>query len=180
MSRDFERQATATQQSEGDKRIETKATERDAVLRQLSASAEQYSLELASNRWVLPVLRYHITGRFGDRSHLWATVHTGLDFAAPTGTPIHAVATGIVTFAGFDGPYGFKTVVKLADGTELWYCHQSRIHVAVGDRVARGSVIGEIGATGNVTGPHLHLEVRPGGGEPVDPEVALPEHGVHP
>ena len=91
-----------------------------------------------------------------------------------------SIAAGTVTFAGYDGSYGNKVVVLLKDGTEIWYCHQSRILVSVGDLVVARSPIGEVGSTGNVTGPHLHLEVRPGGLGPIDPEIAFPEHGVSP
>jgi murein DD-endopeptidase MepM/ murein hydrolase activator NlpD len=129
---------------------------------------------------VLPVRGYRLTGRFGDRSGLWSSVHTGLDFAAPYGTPIRSVTAGVVIATGYDGRYGNKTVVRLADGTELWFCHQSAVHVAVGERVRPGKVIGAIGTTGNVTGPHLHLEVRPSGDGPVDPLTWLRRHGVRP
>ena len=91
-----------------------------------------------------------------------------------------AVANGTVTETGYDGAYGNKTVVTLDDGTEIWYCHQTSIYVSVGDRVNGGEVIGTVGATGNVTGSHLHLEVRPGGGGPVDPFQAFVEHGIVP
>jgi murein DD-endopeptidase MepM/ murein hydrolase activator NlpD len=131
-------------------------------------------------RFVLPVAHYRLTGRFGDRSGLWSTVHTGLDFAAPSGTPLRSVADGTVLSTGYDGRYGEKTVIRLADGTELWFCHQSRIDVRVGERVARGQVIGAIGSTGNVTGPHLHLEVHRGAGEPVDPFAWLRSRGLRP
>lgn len=137
-------------------------------------------LHAALPSWVLPVHSYRLTGRFDDRSSLWATVHTGLDFAAPSGTPIRNVGTGIVTAIGFDGRYGNKTVVTLADGTRLWYCHQSKVEVVVGQWVRPGEVIGEIGSTGNVTGPHLHLEVRPRPDVPVDPEPWLRAHGLRP
>ncbi|MBW8749947.1 MAG: M23 family metallopeptidase [Propionibacteriales bacterium] len=129
---------------------------------------------------VLPVHGYRLTGRFGDRSSLWTSVHTGLDFAAGSGTPIHSVAAGRVVSTGYDGRYGNKTVLRLADGTELWFCHQSRIDVEVGEQVRPGEVIGAIGSTGNVTGPHLHLEVRPGGGDPVDPFAWLRQRGARP
>jgi murein DD-endopeptidase MepM/ murein hydrolase activator NlpD len=130
--------------------------------------------------FVLPVAHYRLTGRFGDRSGLWSTVHTGLDFAAPSGTPIRSVAAGTVLSTGYDGRYGEKTVIRLADGTELWFCHQSRIDVRVGEQVGRGRVVGAIGSTGNVTGPHLHLEVHPGGGDPVDPFAWLRSRGLRP
>ncbi|WP_222430389.1 M23 family metallopeptidase [Nocardioides sp. J9] len=111
---------------------------------------------------------------------LWSSYHTGLDFAAPSGTPLYAVTNAVVTSTGFDGAYGNKTVLTLEDGTEIWYCHQSSIAASVGDTVRAGELIGYVGSTGHVTGPHLHLEVRPGGGDPVDPDAALRQHGVTP
>ena len=131
-------------------------------------------------QWALPLRFYRITGTFGERSYLWSTVHTGLDFAAPTGASIDAVARGEVTQAGWAGAYGYRTIVTLPDGTEIWYCHQASIAVSVGDGVDRGQTIGTVGSTGNVTGPHLHLEVRPGGGEPVDPLPAFPSTASSP
>lgn len=128
----------------------------------------------------LPVAHYVLTGRFGDVSGLWRTVHTGLDFAAPEGTPIHAIAAGVVTATGYDGSYGNKTVVRLDDGTVLWFCHQSAFEVHAGQRVQPGEVIGLIGATGNATGPHLHLEVHPHGGVAVDPFAWLAHQGIRP
>ncbi|KAB2809710.1 peptidoglycan DD-metalloendopeptidase family protein [Pimelobacter simplex] len=136
---------------------------------------------MALNRWVLPVdpSVYRLTARYGEYG-LWSSYHTGLDFAAPTGTPIRAVTNGVVTSASFDGAYGNKTVITLDDGTELWFCHQSAFAVSTGDKVRAGELIGYVGGTGHVTGPHLHLEVRPGGGDPVDPDAALRQHGVTP
>ncbi|GAB4003754.1 M23 family metallopeptidase [Nocardioides ultimimeridianus] len=128
----------------------------------------------------LPVVHYRLTGRFGDVSGLWRTVHTGLDFAAPEGTPIHAIAEGVVLSTGYDGSYGNKTVVRLDDGTVLWFCHQSAFEVKVGQRVEPGQVIGLIGATGNTTGPHLHLEVHPHGGDAIDPFTWLVHQGLEP
>ena len=129
--------------------------------------------------WVLPVEGYHLTGRFGASSGLWSSTHTGLDLAAPEGAEIHSIGPGVVTAASYDGAFGNKTVVRLHDGTVLWYCHQSEFGVEVGDRLAPGDLLGYVGSTGNVTGPHLHLEVHPGNGDPIDPEAWLPEHGLH-
>lgn len=128
----------------------------------------------------LPVRGYRLTGRYGDVSGLWTSVHTGLDFAVPSGTAIRSVAAGRVVSTGYDGRYGNKTVIRLAGGTELWYCHQSEIDVRVGQRVRAGQVLGAVGSTGNVTGPHLHLEVRPRADEPVDPLTWLRSHGLRP
>lgn len=130
--------------------------------------------------WVLPVVGYHLTGRFGQTSGLWSSTHTGLDFAAPEGTEIRSIGPGQVVSTQYDDAYGNKTVVKLDDGTELWYCHQSEFGVEPGQRVRPGDVIGYVGSTGNVTGPHLHLEVHPAGGEPIDPEAWLPGRRLRP
>ncbi len=118
-----------------------------------------------------------LTARFGDYG-LWASFHTGLDFNGETGDPIHAISGGVVTFAGYDGSYGNKTVVTLEDGTELWYCHQTTQYVSLGDTVTPDEIIGTVGSTGHVTGSHLHVEVRPGGGDPVDPYAAMLQHGL--
>ncbi|MCW2842873.1 MAG: peptidase [Nocardioides sp.] len=159
---------------------ESQARQRNAAIAVLAKKAEAQSAKIALNQWVLPVDGYHLTATFGEYSGLWSHFHTGLDFAAPSGTPIHAIANGIVTSVGYDGSYGNKTVITLDDGTELWFCHQTSYVVSEGEAVRAGDLIGYIGSTGNVTGPHLHLEVRPGGGDPVDPYAALVVHGLQP
>lgn len=159
---------------------EAQEKQHNAALAKMAKQAEKYAGQIALNQWVLPVVGYHLTGRFGDVSGLWSSFHTGLDFAAPSGTPIVAVANGVVTSTGYDGSYGNKTVITLEDGTELWFCHQTSYVVNPGDEVRAGDLIGYVGSTGNVTGPHLHLEVRPGGGDPVDPFEALVVHGLQP
>lgn len=127
---------------------------------------------------VLPVEGYELTGRFGASSGLWSSTHTGLDFAVAQGTAIRAITDAVVVSTAYDGSYGLKTVLRTDDGTELWFCHQDSATVAAGEHVVAGQEIGSVGMTGNTTGPHLHLEVRPGGGDPVDPEVALAEWGL--
>jgi murein DD-endopeptidase MepM/ murein hydrolase activator NlpD len=129
--------------------------------------------------WVLPVTGYNLTGRFGAVSGLWSTSHTGLDFAAPSGTPIRSVADGVVKQSGYDGAYGYKTVVSLPDGGEVWYCHQNEIGVSKGQSLSAGDVVGHVGTSGNVTGSHLHLEIRHGG-KPTDPYSYLAEQGLAP
>ncbi|MFY0409069.1 M23 family metallopeptidase [Solicola sp. PLA-1-18] len=169
------------------KQAAQQAEQRTAALAQLTAKSGQRATTLAKaeeerlkNQWVLPTTGYRLTARFGQSSSLWSTVHTGLDFAAPSGTKLVAVAKGTVTSVGFDGAYGNKTVLTLEDGTEIWYCHQSATSVTAGQEVQPGDTIGAVGSTGNVTGPHLHLEVRPGGGDPVDPAPVLKSHNVNP
>lgn len=181
VSRDSDRDAL-TQANDDDDLVaaaERSVKQRDTALDDLAKAAEKEAAQIALNKWVTPLVSYRLTATFGEYG-LWSSYHTGLDFAAPTGTPIRAVTNGVVTSAGFDGAYGNKTVVTLEDGTELWFCHQSAFNVSVGDTVRTGELIGYVGSTGHVTGPHLHLEVRPGGGDPVDPDAALRQHGVTP
>lgn len=181
ISRDSERDAqqdtTATQLHSA---VETQARQRNAALSNLARSAESQAKKIRKNQWKIPTTGYHLTARFGNSGGLWANNHTGLDFATATGTPITAVANGTIVSTGFDGSYGNKTVERLDDGTEIWYAHQSAIDVKPGERIIGGQEIGHVGSTGNTTGPHLHLEVRPGGGDPVDPYTALIYHGLQP
>ncbi len=161
--------------------VELQAEQRNKALGNLAEQAEKEAETINSNRWELPVAGYRLTSTFGQAGYYWSSgYHTGLDFAAPTGTSITAVANGVVTSVGSEGAYGNKTVVTLEDGTEIWYCHQNSFAVSVGDNVVAGQLIGTVGSTGNTTGPHLHLEVRPGGGDPVDPFAALVVNGANP
>jgi len=94
--------------------------------------------------------------------------HTGVDIAAPMGTPIRACKAGKVVIASWQGGYGNAVVLDHGGGMGTLYGHQSSMAVSVGQTVASGQVIGYVGSTGNSTGPHLHFEVRLGG-TPVDP-----------
>ena len=129
---------------------------------------------------VLPTTGYHLTARFNQAGGRWAHNHTGLDFAAPMGTPVRSVMAGEVIQADFEGAYGRQVKVRHADGTVTSYSHMSAFTVSVGDTVQAGDQVGAIGVTGNTTGPHVHFEVLPGGGEPIDPKPWLREHGVNP
>lgn len=177
VSRNYDREL-AVQKPLQAKQIATARAGFDAsTLKRNDARAD----EIVKNTWVLPVVGYRLTARFGQSGGLWSSgMHTGLDFAGPSGSPISAVAGGVVTSAGYEGSYGNRTIITLPDGTEIWYCHQTSFSVSVGQQVAPGDPIGLTGATGNVTGPHLHLEVHPGGGAAVDPFTALVAHGVNP
>lgn len=181
VSRDSRREARA-EESEAKlvARAEAAAAARSQKLAALHVQANRQAAKIEANQWVMPVSGYRLSATFGLSSYLWSTVHTGLDFAAPSGTPLLAVANGTITEVGSDGSYGYKTVLTLEDGTEIWYCHQSTMNVSVGQTVVGGDVIGTVGSTGNSTGPHLHLEVRPGGGSPVDPYSTLLAHGLQP
>jgi murein DD-endopeptidase MepM/ murein hydrolase activator NlpD len=181
VSRDSQREALKDAAAEELRAAaEAQAKERNAALAELAASAEKHAEEIAANAWSLPLSGYDLTAGFGESSGLWASTHTGLDFAAPSGTPVSSVANGTVTSAGYDGSYGNKLVVTLEDGTEIWYCHLTAFSVSTGESVNSGDLVGTVGSTGNSTGPHLHLEVRPGAGDPVDPYAALVAHGLQP
>ena len=123
-----------------------------------------------------PVAYTRISSPFGYRVHpVLHTVrmHTGIDYAAPTGTPIKAAADGEVIFKGWKGGYGNTVMIRHANGVETLYGHMSAFSTADG-RVRAGEVIGFVGTTGRSTGPHLHYEARVNG-QPVNPTtVALP------
>lgn len=148
---------------------EAKAAAEAKAKQEAAASSSSYSL---------PTSAYTLTSHYGDSGSMWSSGHhTGLDFAAPTGTPVKAVGGGKITLAGWSGAYGYRIVLELPDGTEIWYCHLSSMSVT-GGTVAAGDTIGRVGATGNVTGPHLHLEVREGGST-VDPLAWLTARGLN-
>ncbi|GGV21036.1 hypothetical protein GCM10010260_71650 [Streptomyces filipinensis] len=113
-------------------------------------------------------------------SHWSKGYHTGVDFLVPTGTSVKAAEAGQVVAAGWGGSYGYQVVIRHADGHYTQYGHLSAISVRAGQNVAAGRRIGRSGATGNVTGPHLHFEVRtgPGFGTDVDPLAYLRAGGV--
>jgi murein DD-endopeptidase MepM/ murein hydrolase activator NlpD len=89
-------------------------------------------------------------------------MHTGIDIAAPTGTPIKAAKSGTVISAGDAGGYGLATIIDHGGGFSTLYGHQSRIAVS-GGSVSQGQVIGYVGCTGHCTGSHLHFETRVNG-----------------
>jgi murein DD-endopeptidase MepM/ murein hydrolase activator NlpD len=99
--------------------------------------------------------------------------HSGIDLAAPAGTPVLAPSAGVAR-VGDGGPCGIHVVIRHGGGIETLYCHLSKAAVADGQRVGAGQVIGSIGASGLTTGPHLHFEVH-SDGRPVDPATWLPQ-----
>ncbi len=112
-----------------------------------------------------PVSGARLTSGFGMRRHpllRYSKMHTGVDFGAPTGTPIRAAGAGIVDLAGRHGAYGNTIVIKHSSKYKSLYAHMSRLAPGVrrGTRVNQGQIIGYVGATGRATGPHLHYEVR--------------------
>ncbi|CAL9475587.1 hypothetical protein SUDANB120_02932 [Streptomyces sp. enrichment culture] len=158
---------------------EARAAAEKAAAEAAAAKAEEERIAKAAGNYSLPTSSYTITSYYGASGAMWSSGHhTGLDFAAPTGTPVKAVAGGKIISAGWSGAYGYRIVLQLPDGTEVWYCHLSSMSVTSG-QVGAGDTIGRVGATGNVTGPHLHLEVRTGGSA-TDPLAWLRSKGLTP
>ena len=105
-----------------------------------------------------PVAKGKIVSKFGPRR---GSFHDGLDFAAPSGTPIYAAHTGKVIYSNNKlRGYGNLIIIRGDDGYTTIYAHNRRNHVSVGKRVKRGQKIAEVGSTGRSSGPHLHFEVR--------------------
>ncbi|WP_457540535.1 M23 family metallopeptidase [Streptomyces filamentosus] len=134
----------------------------------------------AARGWTAPVESYVFTGVYGERGPWSRGYHTGQDFAVPSGTPVRSVGPGRVVRAGYAGSYGYEVVVRHPDGRYTQYAHLSRVDVSAGQSVSGGQRIARSGATGRVTGPHLHFEVRtgPSFGADVDPLAYLRGHGV--
>ncbi len=149
----------------------------DLELRELSSSVEQRTdylsvieaelREQQVRRALLPhskpVADGFIGSGYGWRSDPFSgemSHHSGIDFAAPSGTPIHAAAGGVVVVASYHPVWG--NIVEVDHGNELLtrYAHASRLHVAMGDIVKRGQKLAQVGSTGRSTGPHLHFEVH--------------------
>ena len=104
-----------------------------------------------------------ISSRFGVRSSIRRSAHTGLDIATSTGTPVSAAASGTVTFSGWKGSYGNLLVITHSNGVQTYYGHCSKLYVSAGQNVSQGQSIAAVGSTGNSTGPHLHFEIRVNG-----------------
>ncbi len=134
------------------------------------------SLRLHEGFNVKPVDYMRVSSPYGVRIHpVLRTVkmHTGIDYAAPTGTPIRATADGVLTFKGWQGGYGNTVILQHSNGIETLYAHMSAFSSA-GGQVKAGDVIGYVGSTGRSTGPHLHYEVRKNGQHMNPTAIALP------
>ncbi|MBT2491437.1 M23 family metallopeptidase [Streptomyces sp. ISL-96] len=135
--------------------------------------------------WQKPVKQYSLSATYGKGGGMWASKHSGQDFAVPVGTPVDAVHGGTVVKAGpnggGDGPaYGNAIVIKHANGTYSQYAHLSKIQVTPGEKVKTGERIALSGNTGNSSGPHLHFEIRttPNYGTAINPVSFLRAEGV--
>ncbi|WP_340558718.1 peptidoglycan DD-metalloendopeptidase family protein [Streptomyces sp. GSL17-111] len=168
--RDFGDRASRTQE-----RIDLKARQEAERERKAAEAAKR---EAMRPKFALPVDQRGLSAYYGQAGINWMSVHTGIDFPVGYGTPVKAATDGTVT-TRWDIAYGNMMVVTAADGTETWYCHLSSTRIRSG-QVKAGDTIGYAGSSGNSTGPHLHFEVRPGGGSAVDPVAWFRGKGLDP
>ncbi|MGW4031095.1 M23 family metallopeptidase [Streptomyces sp. NPDC004838] len=152
---------------------------------QAKAAAKPVAAEKATSAWTKPVSSYALSATYGKGGSMWASKHSGQDFAVPTGTPVKSVGAGTVVKAGpngaGDGPaYGNAVVVKHNNGKYSQYAHLSSVHVVPGQTVKAGQQIALSGNTGNSSGPHLHFEIRttPNYGSAINPVSFLRSVGV--
>jgi murein DD-endopeptidase MepM/ murein hydrolase activator NlpD len=147
----------------------------DAAAAQAAAAAA--AAEAARPKAVLPVQGAQLTSGFGSR---WGTLHAGIDFAGPIGTPEYAAMDGVVVRAGAASGFGLAVYIQHGNGDVTVYGHMEQILVAEGQTVKAGDTIALLGNRGQSTGPHLHFEVHTGGidGERVDPLPWLRDNGV--
>jgi murein DD-endopeptidase MepM/ murein hydrolase activator NlpD len=179
-------QAAAQRQAAEQKKAEQAARVRAAVKAAQEREAKERAAREAERRrlnaYVAPISHSYVSTGYKTGGSLWSSgTHTGIDFHAGTGTPVHAVGSGTVVETGWGGAYGNQIVIKMNDGTYTQYGHLSSIGISVGETVTPGRQIGLSGATGNVTGPHLHFEARtsPEYGSDIDPVAYLRSHGVN-
>jgi murein DD-endopeptidase MepM/ murein hydrolase activator NlpD len=118
---------------------------------------------------------FRFTSKFGPRRDPKTggrRMHKGVDFAARSGTPLYSTADGVVTHASWSSGYGRLVKIQHEFGIETRYAHMSKLRAKVGQRVSRGDHIGDMGASGRVTGVHLHYEIRVGG-KAVNPMIYI-------
>ncbi|WP_405586469.1 M23 family metallopeptidase [Streptomyces sp. NBC_01190] len=167
---EFAGRASRTQE-----RIDLKDRQLAAKKAALLAAARKEALR---PKFLLPVKQKGLSAYFGQAGVNWMALHTGIDFPVQVGTPVMAATDGTVR-TQWNSSYGNMAIVTAPDGTETWYCHLSSTKIRSG-KVKAGDVIAYSGNTGNTTGPHLHFEVRPNGGAPIDPLPWLLAHGLDP
>ncbi len=168
---DFADRASRTQE-----RIDLKA-QQEAERRR--AAEEAARKERLRPKFSLPVAQHGLSAYYGQSGINWMSAHTGIDFPVAYGTPILAATDGTVR-TQYNSAYGNMMIVTAKDGTETWYCHLSSYQIPSGSTVKAGDQIAFSGNSGNSTGPHLHFEVRPGGGSAIDPLAWLRSHGLEP
>ncbi|MEU5975504.1 M23 family metallopeptidase [Streptomyces sp. NPDC047315] len=186
-------QAEAAKQAAADKAAKEKAEKEAQAKAKAKAEAEKKKAEAEAKAkaeaerkaklakmFALPLSSYSISATYGQSGSMWSSgQHTGLDFVASAGTPLKAVGAGTVKFAGWSGPaYGYQVILELNDGTEIMYAHMQTVGVSAGQKVVAGDGVGRVGATGNVSGAHLHMEVQTPGGATINPASWLQSKGL--
>ncbi|MEU9148769.1 peptidoglycan DD-metalloendopeptidase family protein [Streptomyces sp. NPDC048349] len=167
---DFADRASRTQE-----RIDLRQRQEEEKKKKAEEAAAK---EAARPKFAIPVAQHGLSASFGQAGGMWMSVHTGIDFPVGYGTPVMAATDGTVR-TQYNSAYGNMAIVTAPDGTETWYCHLSSTKIR-GGKVKAGDVIAYSGNSGNSTGPHLHFEVRPGGGSAIDPLAWLRSHGLDP
>ncbi|OEJ33363.1 M23 family metallopeptidase [Streptomyces subrutilus] len=167
---DFADRASRTQE-----RIDLRQRQEEEKKKKAEEAAAK---EAARPKFAIPVAQHGLSANFGQSGGMWMSVHTGIDFPVGYGTPVMAATDGTVR-TQYNSAYGNMAIVTAPDGTETWYCHLSSTKIR-GGKVKAGDVIAYSGDSGNSTGPHLHFEVRPGGGAAIDPLAWLRSHGLDP
>ena len=150
--------------------IENNVEEESSSMSQMEVDAEY----IKANYSIMKPLEGEITSRYGIRNPTVATVpkyHTGIDIARVTGTVILSAMEGTVELVSSQGDYGNHLKITNGEVSTL-YAHCNAIYVKEGDYILQGQQIAEVGATGNVTGPHLHFEIRRNN-QYVDPDLIL-------
>lgn len=150
------------------------AEERARAVEAARAAGATGALQSASAGGAVSIVTGRVTSGFGSR---WGTQHMGLDIAAPIGTPIHVPIAGTVISSGPASGFGMWVRVRHADGTVTVYGHINRSLVSVGQKVAAGQQIAEVGNRGQSTGPHLHIEVVDPSGTKINPKPWLDANG---
>ncbi len=168
---DYADRASRTQE-----RIDLKAQQEADRKRALAEAARKERLR---PKFALPVAQKGLSAYYGQAGINWMSAHTGIDFPVSYGTTVMAATDGTVR-TQWNSAYGNMVILTAKDGTETWYCHLATYRVASGTAVKAGDPIAYSGNSGNSTGPHLHFEVRPGGGSPIDPLPWLRSHGLNP
>jgi murein DD-endopeptidase MepM/ murein hydrolase activator NlpD len=161
-----------TAKAASQKQIDALKRESSAITSELRrAQAGQTPTVSGKGSLSAPLKSPVVTSTYGSRVHpIYGDIrtHTGVDFKGSTGTPVFAAADGVVLSASVRSGYGNTVIIDQGGQLATLYAHLSSMGVQAGQKVARGATIGAVGATGNVTGPHLHFEVRVNGA-PVDP-----------
>ncbi|MBA2810451.1 peptidoglycan DD-metalloendopeptidase family protein [Streptomyces sp. KM273126] len=174
---------TASLEQTGPEKTEPKAESKQTETpgNEPTSTSVTPSAETSGSGFMLPVEGASVGTAYKTAGSMWSSgYHTGVDFVVPTGTSLKAVGAGTVVTAGWGGAYGNQVVIQLDDGHYAQYGHLSSLSVSAGQSVSEGQEIGLSGATGNVTGPHLHFEIRTGPdyGSDIDPVAYLRSKGV--